>query len=164
MNSPVKIRIIPLALISNEEYLASLDECFNFEVNIAKNITIMHCPSAKENNSNIEKIIFVEIVATAIMLASIGEEQGLDASAKNAPIKNGYKNKLPFLFCGIFFIIVGNCISKKPTRFNPNIIINDAKSISIIGDANPVNALPESAQIIPIMLNIVDKPTENESI
>ena len=38
------------------------------------------------------------IVATAIMLANIGDEQGLDASAKKVPTRKGYKNKLPFLF------------------------------------------------------------------
>ena len=83
----------------------------------------MHCPSAKLNRRIIEKIKLPDIVANAIILASIGDEQGLDANAKKVPIKNGYINILPVLFCGIFFIIEGNCISIIPIRFNPIISI-----------------------------------------
>ena len=77
-------------------------------MNKAKNTIIAHCPSAKQNSKAIEKNMLVDTVAIAIMLASIGEENGLEASAKNAPIINGNKNSPPDLFCGIFFIIVGN--------------------------------------------------------
>jgi hypothetical protein len=108
--------------------------------------------------------MFEDIVANAIMLASIGEEQGLDARAKNVPIKNGKRNKLPDLFCGIFFIIAGNCISINPVRFNPNMITIDANIKIIIGDAKLVNALPVIAQATPIMLSMVDSPKEKESI
>ena len=106
----------------------------------------------------------VEIVAIAIMLAKIGDEQGLDASAKNVPIKNGKMNRLPDFFCGIFFIIVGNCISIKPTRFNPRIIIIDEKTNKTIGVAKLVKALPVNAQITPIMLSTSDNPKEKDNI
>ena len=134
------------------------------DVNSAKTIMMRHCPSANENNNAIEKTMLVEIVATAIMLASIGDEQGLEASAKKVPIKNGNKNMLPVLFCGIFFTIAGNCISIKPNKFNPIITIIDANSNITIGDAKLVNALPVKAQITPIMLKTNDNPNENESI
>ena len=154
----------PLACISFDVYFASVFICFNVDVNRAKTITIMHCPSAKKNNSAIEKSMFVEIVAIAIMLANIGEEQGLAARAKKAPTKNGNKNKLPDFFSGIFFMIVGNWISKKPIKFNPIKIIIEANNKIMIGEAILVNALPEIAQIIPIMLRISDSPNENDNI
>ncbi len=124
----------------------------------------MHCPNAKEKSNAIENAKLLDIVASAIMLASIGEEQGLDASAKKVPIRNGNINILPVLFCGIFFIIVGNCISINPTRFKPIIIIVDANNIIIIGDAIDVNALPVIEHRTPIMLNTSDNPSENEII
>lgn len=133
-------------------------------MNKAKNITIKHCPKAKKNNNEIENNIFEDIVATAIILASIGEEQGLDAKAKNVPTKNGNINRLPDLFCGIFFIIVGNCISIKPIKLSPKIIINDENIKIKIGDAKLVKALPVKAQITPIILNTNDNPREKESI
>ena len=43
-------------------------------------------------------MMFVDIVAIVIMLARIGVEQGLDASAKIVPTINGITNILPFLF------------------------------------------------------------------
>ena len=111
-----------------------------------------------------ENNILVEIVATAIILASIGDEQGLDASAKNVPIRNGNINKLPDLFWGIFFIIEGNCISIIPKRFSPIITITEANSNIKIGEAKLVNALPVIAHITPIILKTIDNPNENESI
>ena len=138
--------------------------CFNVEVNRANTIIIKHCPSAKEKSNAIEKIMLVDIVATAIMLANIGDEQGLDAKAKNVPIKNGNRKILPVLFCGIFFIIAGNCISISPSKFNPIITITDAKSKITIGEAKLVNALPVKAHITPIMLSTNDNPKENETI
>ncbi len=105
-----------------------------------------------------------DIVATAIIAAKIGEEQGLDAKAKKAPTKNGNINKFPPLFWGIFFIIDGNCISITPSKFNPNITITDANIKITIGEATDVKALPVRAHIIPIMLNINDNPNEKESI
>lgn len=59
---------------------------------------IIHCPIAKENNNAIENKIFVETAATAIILAKIGDEQGLEAKAKNTPTRNGNKNNPPVLF------------------------------------------------------------------
>ena len=98
------------------------------------------------------------------MLAKIGDEQGLDASAKNVPTKNGKRNKLPAFFSGIFFIIVGNCISINPIKFKPiNIIIDENISI-ITGEVILVNALPVNAQIIPIILSTSDSPNEKDSI
>ena len=102
------MRIYPLIFISLVVYFANVFICFNVEVNSAKTITIMHCPRAKKNSRAIENSTFVEIVAIAIMLANIGEEQGLAASAKKAPTRNGNRNKLLAFFSGIFFIIVGN--------------------------------------------------------
>lgn len=98
------------------------------------------------------------------MLANIGDEQGLAARAKKVPTKNGNKNKLPDLFCGIFFTIVGNWISINPIRFNPNITIIDANIKITIGEAKLVKALPVKAQITPITLKTKDNPSENESI
>lgn len=98
------------------------------------------------------------------MLASIGDEQGLAANAKNVPTKNGNKNRLPDLFCGIFLTILGNCISKKPTRLSPKIIITEANNNMTIGDAKLVKALPVNAQITPIILNTKDSPNEKDSI
>lgn len=164
MKNPAIISIIPLIFIRISEYLANLPVFFSVDVNSAKTIIIMHCPSAKENNNEIEKIILVDIVATAIMLANIGDEQGLDARAKKVPIKNGNKKMLPDLFWGIFFIIAGNCISMIPSKFNPIITITDANSNITIGDAKLVNALPVKAQITPIMLNTNESPSENDSI
>lgn len=124
----------------------------------------MHCPSAKENSSATENSIFPDIVAIAIMLASIGEEHGLEASAKNAPTRNGKINKLPFLFWGIFLIIAGNCISSIPSKFNPIMMKIEANNNIKIGEAKVMNALPVKAQITPIMLSMSDNPTEKESI
>ena len=124
----------------------------------------MHWPNANANNRDIENSILPEIVATAIILAKIGEEHGLDARAKNVPTKNGNKNKLLFCFSGIFFIIDGKFISITPSKFNPIIVITDAKINIMIGDAKLVNALPVSAQITPIILRTSESPTENESI
>ncbi len=124
----------------------------------------MHCPSAKANNSAIENNIFVEIAAIAIMLASIGDEQGLEARAKNAPVKNGNINKLPDLFWGIFFTIAGNCISTKPKRFNPIITMTEANSSITTGEVKLVKALPVIAHITPIILKTADNPTEKDSI
>ncbi len=98
------------------------------------------------------------------MLASIGDEQGLEAKANTAPTINGNINKLPPLFSGIFFMRIGNLISKKPVRFSPKTIIKDEKTIRRTGVAKPVKARPVSAHKTPIMLNIRDKPTEKESI
>ena len=145
-------------------YFASLFIFFRVEVNRAKNIIIAHCPKAKENNNATEKRIFVETAAIAIILANIGEEQGLEASAKNAPTINGNKKSPPVLFWGIFFTIDGNCISKKPSKFNPRIIITEANININLGEAIPVNALPDNAHITPIILNTIDYPNENESI
>ena len=108
--------------------------------------------------------MFEDIVATAIILANIGEEQGLDARAKNVPTKKGKINKLPDFFSGILFIIVGNCISINPIRFKPKIIIIEAKTSMTMGDAVFVNARPVIAQITPITLKTVDKPSEKENI
>ena len=108
--------------------------------------------------------MLVDIVAIAIILAKIGDEQGLDASAKNVPIKNGNKNILPVLFCGIFFIIAGNCISIIPSKFNPIITITDANNKITIGDAKLVNALPVMAHITPIMLKTNESPSEKDTI
>lgn len=108
MANPARISKIPLAFSKTCVYFANALVFFRVDVNNAKNIIIIHCPNAKENNSEIEKSILPDIVAIAIMLASIGEEQGLEAKAKNAPTKNGKTNKLPFLFWGIFFTIAGN--------------------------------------------------------
>lgn len=155
---------IPLILIKMAEYFANAPKCFIDDVNIAIRIIIMHCPSANEKRSPIEKRIFFDTVASAIMLRSRGDEHGLDAKAKNAPTIKGKINKLPLLFCGIFFINAGKFISKKPIRFSPKIKIIDAKIKRIIGEAIDVNALPVYAQKIPIMLNTKDNPTENESI
>ena len=145
-------------------YFANVFICFNVDVNRAKMITIMHCPNAKKNSKPIENSMFVDIVAIAIMLAKIGEEQGLAANAKKAPTRKGKINKLPDFFSGIFFIIVGNCMSKNPIRFNPIKIIIDENIRIIIGEAILVKALPVRAHIIPIMLKINDKPKEKESI
>lgn len=164
MNIPAKISIIPLIFIKTSEYFANLLVCFNVEVKSANTMIIMHWPNANENNNPIENNMLVEIVATAIMLAKIGDEQGLDASAKNVPIKKGNKNKLPDLFWGIFFTIAGNCISIIPRRFNPIIIMTDANNRIKIGDAKLVNALPVIAHITPIMLKTRDNPRENDSI
>ena len=164
MNRPASIRIIPLIFISISEYFANLLVCFKVEVKSANIIIIKHCPSANANNNAIENIILVDIVATAIMLASIGEEQGLDASAKNVPIRNGNKNKLPVLFCGIFFMIAGNCISIIPNKLSPIITITEANNNIIIGDAKLVNARPVNAHITPIILNTSDKPREKDII
>ena len=84
--------------MSIDEYLASELRCFNADVNKAKTIIITHCPIAKKNNNARENNILSDIVATAIILAKIGEEQGLAAKAKKVPTKNGKKNKLPDLF------------------------------------------------------------------
>ncbi len=138
--------------------------CFKEEVNKAKNIIIKHCPIAKQKSKAIENKILAETAAIAIMLAKIGEEQGLEANAKNAPTRNGNKNKLPDLFCGIFFTIAGKCISKIPVKFSPKITITEAKRRIITGEANPVKALPVKAQITPTMLKISDKPSEKEII
>ena len=108
--------------------------------------------------------MFVEIVAIAIMLPKIGEEQGLAANAKNTPTKKGKTNKLPVFFSGIFLIIVGNCIFKNPTKFRPSKIITDENNKIITGDAILVNARPEIAQITPITLSTKDNPNEKESI
>ena len=88
----------PLIFINISEYFATLPVCFSVEVNSAKIMIIMHCPIANANNRAMENNMLVEIVATAIILASIGDEQGLDASAKNVPTRNGNINKLPDLF------------------------------------------------------------------
>lgn len=88
----------PLALISTLVYLASEFICLSLEVNSAKKITIRHCPNAKKNSNAMAKSKFEEIVAIAIILANIGDEQGLAARAKNVPTKKGNKNKLPDLF------------------------------------------------------------------
>lgn len=133
-------------------------------MNIAKNITITHCPIANENKSAIENKIFVKTVATAIILAKIGEEQGLDARAKNVPTKNGNKNNPPPLFWGIFFTIAGKCISITPSRLSPRITIIDANISITTGDAILVKALPVIAQATPIILNINDNPNEKEII
>ncbi len=82
----------------NAEYFATLFICFKPDVNKANIIIITHCPRAKQNNSAIENTILFEIVAKAIILASMGEEHGLAARANSAPIKNGNKNRPPFLF------------------------------------------------------------------
>ena len=71
------------------EYFANLFAFLSVEVNNANSMIIAHCPSANENKRELEKSILPEIVATAIILANIGEEQGLDANAKNVPTKNG---------------------------------------------------------------------------
>lgn len=125
---------------------------------------IIHWPIAKENNKARENSKLFEIVAKAIILTKIGDEQGLAASAKNIPTKKGSINKLPDLFCGIFFTIVGKCKSKTPKRFNPNIIIKDAKSNITIGDAILAKTLPDIAQKTPMILRTLDKPKENDII
>ena len=124
----------------------------------------MHCPSANANKRAIENIILVDIVATAIILANMGDEHGLDAKAKNAPTKNGNKNRLPFLFWGIFLTIAGKLISIIPKRFNPIIIITEANNNITIGEAKLVNALPVIAHKTPIMLRTEDNPKEKKSI
>ena len=108
--------------------------------------------------------MLLDIVAKAIILASIGDEHGLDASAKNIPIINGYMNKLPDLFCGIFFIIDGKFKSRIPIKLSPSISIIEANIKITIGEAKLVKALPVIAQNTPIMLSNIDKPNENESI
>ena len=158
------MRIIPEILINNSEYFARICVCFRIEVNSAERIITTHCPIAKQNSKAIENIILFDIVANAIMLASIGEEQGLDARAKNTPIINGSINSPLFVFCGIFFTIAGKLICINPIKFKPNIIIIDANSNIIIGEAKLVNALPVNAQNTPIILRIKDNPKENDSI
>lgn len=164
MASPVTISNIPLIFIRTSEYLANIFACFSVDVKSANITIIMHWPRANENNSEIENNILLEIVATAIMLASIGEEHGLDASAKNVPTKNGNKNRLPFLFWGIFFTIEGKFISINPSKFSPNIIIIDANNSITTGEAKLVNARPVRAHITPIMLNTNDSPIEKDII
>ena len=73
-------------------------------------------------------------------------------------------NKLPFLFCGIFFTIAGKFISIIPSKFKPIIVIIDANISIIIGEAKLVKALPVSAHIIPIILSTSERPIEKESI
>lgn len=138
--------------------------CLSEDVNSANIITIKHCPIAKQNSNPIENKILLDIVANAIMLANIGDEQGLEAKAKNVPTKKGKTNILPVLFCGIFFTIAGKCSSKIPTKFNPNINMTDANSKITTGDAKFVNARPVIAQMTPIILSTIDKPMENDNI
>ncbi len=164
MYNPVKIKIIPLNFINIFVYFASAPIFLIVEVNSAKNIIIMHCPSAKQNNSESENKKFDDIAAKASILASMGDEHGLEAKANTAPTKNGKINMLPLLFSGIFFMNDGNCISKNPIRFKPKTMINEEKINKSTGVAKPVNALPVSAHNTPIMLNTADNPIEKESI
>lgn len=105
-----------------------------------------------------------DMTANAIMLAKIGDEQGLDASANKTPIRKGNKNSPPFVFCGIFFTIDGKFISIILSKLSPSISITDEKIKITTGDATPVKALPVSAHITPIILSISDIPQEKESI
>ena len=162
--SPVNINRTPLIFIRISEYFASTLLFFSVDVNNAKNIIIMHCPNAKKNNSATENRILFDIVAIAIMLAKIGDEQGLDANAKNAPIKNGKIILLPLLFSGIFFIIVGKFISNIPSKLSPNITITEAKTSITTGEAMFVKALPVIAHNTPIILSTSDNPSEKDNI
>ena len=141
-----------------------MPKCFNVDVNIAIRMIIMHCPSAKANKSPIENIMLLDTVASAIILASSGDEHGLAARAKTAPTKNGRKNVPPAVFCGIFLMIAGKCKSSAPTRFNPNISIIDANIRIATGEATDINALPVNAHITPIRLNTQDNPKEKDII
>jgi len=162
--SPVNINRTPLIFIRISEYFANELLFFSVDVNSAKNIIIMHWPNAKKNNKATEKSILFDIVAIAIMLAKIGDEQGLDAKAKNVPIINGKIILLPFLFSGIFFIIVGKFISNIPSKLSPNIIITDAKTRITTGEAKFVKALPVIAHNTPIILSTNDNPSEKDNI
>ena len=55
-------------------------------------------------------------------------------------------------------------MSINPIRFNPKIVITEAKINSTTGDAIPVKALPDKAQIAPRILKIKDNPREKENI
>ena len=111
-----------------------------------------------------ENKILDETAAKAILLANIGDAQGLAANANNTPIINGKNTSPLFLFCGIFFTIAGNCISKIPKRFKPNIIIIEAKTIITAGDVIEVNARPDKAHATPMMLKTEDNPSEKNII
>ena len=158
------INITPLIFIIICEYLTILCVFLRIDVNIAQSIIITHCPKANENNSEIENNILFDTVAIAIMLASIGVEQGLETSAKNTPTKNGNKNKLPESFLGIFFTIAGIGISMNSNKPSPIIISTEANSNITIGEAKFVKIFPVAAQITPIILRISDNPNEKDSI
>lgn len=80
---------------------------FNAEVNNPAMIIITHCPNANKKNKAIDVPILADNEANAIMLARIGEEQGVEASANTIPISTGNMNILFELFWGIFLIKVG---------------------------------------------------------
>lgn len=124
----------------------------------------MHWPRANANKSNIENKMFFDTVASAIILTNKGDEQGLAAKANTIPTKNGSIKIPPFLLFGIFFMIAGKCISSIPIRFSPKISITEANISITTGDATEVNALPDNAQITPIMLNTLDSPSEKDII
>lgn len=138
--------------------------CFKADAKTAKRIIIRHSPSAKEKRSATEKRISVDTVAIAIIAAKIGEAQGLETSANKVPTKKGKKNKLPFLFCGNFFMNDGKGTSTSSKRFNPIISITEANKSIKTGEENPAKARPKIAQRIPIMLNTKDNPREKDNI
>ena len=154
--------IKPLIFILIAVYFMIFCEFFNSDVNNPAMIIITHWPIAKLNNKSIEKIIFVDIVATVIMLARIGVEQGLEAMAKIVPTKNGITKTLPFLFCGIFFIKLGVGNSIISNKLKPKIIKIEAISKITIGDAILEKTFPVIAQKTPMILNTVESPIEKD--
>ena len=99
---------------------------FKQDVKSPAMIRIIPCPSENRNNIKTEYVIFLETVARAIMLAKIGVEQGVPASANTAPTKNGKIIWFLELLWGSSFTITGILNSNIPTIFRPIIRIIDA--------------------------------------
>ena len=103
---------------------------FKNEVKIPERMTTIPCPIEKQKSINPANIRFLLRAAKLIMPANIGVEQGLAANANNAPIINGYINKLVELPFGNFFTIGEIFSSINPNRFKPKTKIKEAKNIT----------------------------------
>lgn len=120
-----KTKSTPEILSKISPNLENLLAFFKNEAESPTSTMITPCPNAKRNNINAAYGIFLESTAKLIMPAKIGVEHGVVASAKSAPIKSGYKNRLlPFDF-GIFFTITGIGSSSTPSKFKPITKIKD---------------------------------------
>lgn len=87
------INKIPLILSNMVEKFDNAGKDLMLAVKTPAIMKINPCASENRNNIEIPKIIFELSPANAIILAKTGVEQGVPASAKTIPRKNGYKYK-----------------------------------------------------------------------
>lgn len=91
-------RIIPLSFISNPDTFANAFKPFSTDVKTPARTITNPCPNENKNNISPARAIFALSEANPIIPARIGVEQGVEASAKIAPMIRGYSIKSLLLF------------------------------------------------------------------